>query len=73
MNGPVASFEDIRFQTRPSTFGLRVVIAVVAVALRAHSPVVVQQLPISVAALLPIPIGVNVQAQRGQLEPKYPL
>ena len=56
--GPLADFKDLRFEARPQAFGLRVIIAVAlpgttVADLRTQGPVVVQQLPIGVAAVLP--------------------
>ena len=69
--GPLADFKDLRFEARPQAFGLRVIIAVAlpgttVAALRTQGPVVVQQLPIGVAAVLPTlpgttPVGVHEQ------------
>ena len=65
--GPLADFKDLRFEARPQAFGLRVIIAVAlpgttAAALRAQGLVLVQQLPIRVAAVLPTPVGMHEQA-----------
>ena len=58
-NGPFADFEDLRFEARPPVFGLGVVVAVAATALRALGLVVVEQLPVGVAAVLPAAAGVD--------------
>ena len=76
--GPLADFKDLRFEARPQAFGLRVIIAVAAAALRAQGLVAVQQLPIGVAAVLPTlpgttPVGMHEQAWSGRLGPKRPL
>ena len=69
--GLLADFENLRFEARPQAFGLRVIIAVAlpgttVAALRTQGPVVVQQLTIGVAAVLPTlpgttPVGVHEQ------------
>ena len=66
-NGSLAQFEDLRFQARPPALGLRVIVAVTAAALRAHSLVVVQQVSIGVAAVLPAPVRMNYQARSRRL------
>ena len=53
--GPLTDFKDLRFEARPQAFGLGVVVAITAAALRAQGLVLVQQLPIRVAAVLPTP------------------
>ena len=72
-NGPLAQFEDLRFEARPQAFGLGVVVALTAAALRAQGLVLVQQLPIRVAAVLAAAVGVDEQARGGRLGPKGPL
>ena len=52
-NGPLADFEHFGFEAGPEAFGLCVVVAVAAAALRAHGLVVVQQFAVGVAAVLP--------------------
>ena len=44
-NRPLAEFEHLRFEPGPEAFGLGVVVALAAAALRAHGLVVVQELP----------------------------
>lgn len=41
-NGPLTQFEPLRFETGPQTFGLCIIIAIAATALRAHGLVVVE-------------------------------
>ena len=53
--GSLTDFKHLRFEARSQAFGLRIVIAVAAAALPAYGSVVVQQLPIRVAAVLPTP------------------
>ena len=72
-NGPLTDFEHLRFEARPQTFGLRIIVAVAAAALRAQRLVVVQQLAVGVAAVLPTPVGMDHEARRGRLSPKSPL
>ena len=76
--GPLADFKDLRFEAGPEAFGLGVIIAVAAAALRAQGLVTVQQLPIGVAAVLPTlpgttPVGMHKQTCSGRLGPKRPL
>ena len=52
-NGSLADFEHFGFEAGPEAFGLCVVVAVAAAALRAHGLVVVQQFAVGVAAVLP--------------------
>ena len=68
--GSLTDFQDLRFEAGPQAFGLRVIIAVAAAALRAYGSVVVQQLPIRVAAVLPTPVGMHEQAWSRRLGPK---
>ena len=49
---PLAEFEHLRFEAGPEAFGLGIVVALAAAALRAHGLVVVEQLPVGVAAVL---------------------
>ena len=77
-NGPLADFEHFGFEARPEAFGLCVVVAVAAAALRAQGLVVVQSFAVGIAAVLPAlpgttPVGVDEQAGRGRLRPKGPL
>ena len=72
-NGPLADFEDLRFEARPQAFGLRIIVAVAAAALRAHGLVAVRQLPVRVATILPAPVGMHEQAGSRRLGPKGPL
>jgi len=81
--GPLANFEHLRFEAGPQAFGLHVIIAVAlpgttAAALRTPGPVVVQQLPMGVAAVLPTlpgttPVGVHEQSRCERLGPKRSL
>ena len=81
--GSLTNFQDLRFEARPQAFGLRIIIAVAlpgttAAALRAYGSVVVQQLPIRVAAVLPTlpgttPVGMHEQAWSRRLGPKRSL
>ena len=73
--GALADFQDLRFEARPQAFGLGVVVAVAAAALRAYGSVVVQQLPVGIATILPTlpgttPIGAHKQVRRRRLGPK---
>ena len=72
-NGPLADLEDFGFEARPPAFGLGVIVAVAAPALRAHGLVVAQQLSIGVSAVLPTQVSVDEQARGGLLGPKRPL
>ena len=72
-NGPLAEFEHLRFESGPQAFDLGIIVAVAAPALRAHGSVLVQQLPIRVAAVLPAAVRMHQQAQRRRLGPKSPL
>ena len=49
---PLAEFKHLRFEAGPEAFGLGIVVALAATALRAHGLVVVEQLPVGVAAVL---------------------
>ena len=69
-NGPLPTLELFGFEAGPGAFRLGVVIAVPAAALRAHDPVLMQQGPIGVAAVLAAlpgttPIGVHDQLRGG--------
>ena len=69
-NGPLPTLELFGFEAGPGAFRLGVVIAVPAAALRAHDPVLMQQGPIGVAAVLAglpgtTPIGVHDQLRGG--------
>ena len=52
-NGPFAPFEDLRFKPGPEAFGLGIIVTVAAAALRAQGLVVVEQLAVGLAAVLP--------------------
>ena len=76
-NGPLAEFEHLRFEAGPEAFGLGIVVALAATALRAHGLVVVEQLLVGVAAVLAaLPgttaVGVDEQAWGGRLGEKGP-
>ena len=51
-NGPLAAFEHFGFEAGPEAFGLGVVVALAAAALRTHGPVPVQERAVGVAAIL---------------------
>ena len=51
-HGPLAEFEHLRSEAGPEAFSLGIIVALAAAALRAHGLVVVQQLPVGVAAVL---------------------
>ena len=73
-NGPLAGFADFGFEARPETFRLRIVVAIAPTALRAQGLVVVEQLAVGVAAILPaLPgttaVGMHEQARRRRLRP----
>ena len=75
---PLADFKDLRFEARPQAFGLGVVVAITAAALRAQGLVAVQQLPVRVAAVLPTlpgttPVGMHEQVWSRRLGPKRSL
>jgi len=53
-NGPLAAFQDLRFEARPQALGLGIIVAVAAATLRAQGLVVVQQVAVGIAAVLPI-------------------
>lgn len=72
-NGPLADLQDLRFEARPQALGLRIIITVAAPALRAHRLVVVQQLPLRVAAVLPVAVRVDEQSRRRRLRPERSL
>ena len=52
-NGSLAPFKDFRFEARPQAFGLGVIVAVAAAALRAQGIVLMEQGAVGVAAVLP--------------------
>ena len=72
-NGPLVDFKHLRFEARPATFRLRIVLAVASVALRAQGLTVVEQVAVGVAAILPAAVGVHEQARRRRLRPKSTL
>ena len=77
-NGLLAEFEHLRFQAGSEAFRLGIVVAVAAPTLRAHALVVVEQLPVGVAAVLAaLPgttaVGVDDKAWGGRLGEKGPL
>ena len=62
---PVALFEFFGFEARPQTLGLRVIEPLTAATLRAQTPVLVEQRPVSAATVLPTPVGMHEQARGG--------
>jgi len=52
INGPLASFEHLRFEARLQALGLGVIVAVAASALRAQGLVIVEQFAVHLAAVL---------------------
>ena len=52
-NGPLAPFEHLRFEPGPEALGLGIIVTVAAAALRAQGLVVVEQLAVGLAAVLP--------------------
>ena len=77
-NGPHAEFEHPRFEAGPEAFGLGVVVAITAAALRTHGPVPVQDRTVGVAAILAAlpgttPVGVDDEAWGRRLGKKGPL
>ena len=72
-HGPLAEFEHLRFEPGPEAFGLSVVVAIPAAALRTEGLMVVEQLAIGVAAVLPAAVGVHNKPGRGRLGKKAPL
>ena len=63
-NGPLAPFEHLRFEPGPEALGLRIIVTVAlpgttAAALRAQGLVVVEQLAVGLAAVLPAAVGVH--------------
>ena len=77
-NRPLAEFEHLRFKAGPEAFGLGVVVALAAAALRTHGPVPVQERAVGVAAILAAlpgttPVGVDDEAWGGRLGEKGPL
>ena len=69
-NGPLAQFEHLRFEAGPEAFGLGVVVALAAAALRTHGPVPVQERAVGVAATLAAPVGVDDEAWGRRLDKK---
>ena len=77
-NGPLAQFEHLGFEAGPEAFGLGVVVALAAAALRTHGPVPVQERAVDVAAVLAtLPgttaVGVDDKVWGGRLGKKGPL
>ena len=72
-NGSLAAFEDLRFEAGPQAFCLRIIVAVAAATLRAQGLVVVQQLAVHVATVLPAAVGVDKQVRCGRLSSKSAL
>ena len=72
-NGPLAAFEHFGFEAGPEAFGLGVVVALAAAALRTHGPVPVQERAVGVAAILAAPVGVDDEAWGRWLGKKGPL
>lgn len=64
-DGPVTLFKFFGFQARPQAFSLRGIQALTAATLRAQAPLLVEQRPVSAAAIPPTPVGMHEQA-RGQ-------
>ena len=63
-NGPLAPFEHLRFEPGPEALGLGIIVTVAlpgttAAALRAQGLVVVEQLAVGLAAVLPAAVGVH--------------
>ena len=77
-NGPLAEFEHFGFEAGPEAFGLGVVVALAAAALRTHGPVPVQERAVGVAAVLAAlpgttPVGVDDKVRGRWLGKKGPL
>ena len=72
-NRPLAEFEHLGFEPGPQALGLRIIVAIAASALRAHGPVPAEQGAVSIAAILPAPVGVDDQARGRRLGEKSPL
>ena len=75
---PLAEFKHLRFEAGPEAFGLGVVVALAAAALRTHGPVPVQEGAVGIAAALAaLPgttaVGVDDKAWGGRLGEKGPL
>ena len=66
-NGPLACFEFFGFEARPEAFGLGIILALAAAALRAQGIVLVQEGPVGVAAVLAAPVGMHDELGRGRL------
>lgn len=58
-NGLPADFEHFSVEARSEAFGLGIILAIAAATLRAQGLVVVQQITVSVAAILSTPIGAH--------------
>ncbi|NKI89627.1 hypothetical protein HBN54_002225 [Hymenobacter sp. 1B] len=77
-NRPLAPFEHLGFEPGPQAFGLGIIVAVAAAALRAQGPVLAEQGTVDIATVLPAlpgttPVGVDDQARGGRLAEKSPL
>ena len=70
---PLAEFKHLRFEAGPEAFGLGIVVALAATALRAHGPVPMQEGAVGVAAVLAAAVGVDDKAWSGRLGEKGPL
>ena len=66
-NGPLAALQFFGFDARPAAFGLRIILALAAAALRTHCLVAVEQGPVGVAAVLAAPVGMHDEPGRGRL------
>ena len=64
-NGPLAPFEHLRFEPGPEALGLRIIVTVAAAALRAQGLVVVEQLAVGLAAVLPALPGTTAVGVHG--------
>ena len=69
-NGPLAQFEHLRFEAGPEAFGLGIVVAFAAAALRTYGPVPVQERAVGVAAVLAAAVGVDDELWGGRLSEK---
>ena len=66
-NGPLTPFERLRFEAGLEAFGLGIAVAAAAATLRTHSPVLVQQGPVGIAAALAAAVGVDHEFRGGRL------